>query len=160
MQREECYEEYGKYSERGQNVLIDPMNLGDFLKPENVLKDLKARNCFEAIDELLENLMVTKKIRAQDREPITALLREREAMMSTAIGAGIAIPHAVTNLVDEPVAALGRSTGGLDFDMGDNRSVTFVMLFLVPDKQPEKHIHTLASIAKFLQSKEFRESFN
>jgi mannitol/fructose-specific phosphotransferase system IIA component (Ntr-type) len=76
--------------------------------------------------------------------------------MSTGIGFGIGIPHASTDLIGEVVGALGRSKGGVNFDALDNQPVNLVMLFLVPQGQFQKHLHTLASIAKLLHMKDFR----
>ena len=77
--------------------------------------------------------------------------------MSTGIGFGIGIPHASTDLVDEVTGAFGRSKNGVNFDALDNQPVTLVMLFLVPQGQFQKHLHTLAKIAKVLHKKEFRK---
>jgi mannitol/fructose-specific phosphotransferase system IIA component (Ntr-type) len=78
--------------------------------------------------------------------------------MSTGIGFGIGIPHASTDLIYEVVGALGRSGKGVNFDALDNQPVKLVMLFLVPQGQFQKHLHTLANIAKFLHKAELRES--
>ena len=56
------------------------------------------------------------------------------------------------------VGALGRSTKGVNFDALDNQPVSLVMLFLVPQGQFQKHLHTLAEIAKLLHKKDFRKS--
>jgi mannitol/fructose-specific phosphotransferase system IIA component (Ntr-type) len=53
--------------------------------------------------------------------------------------------------------ALGRSRKGISFDALDNQPVNLVMLFLVPQGQFQKHLHTLANIAKLLHRKEFRQ---
>lgn len=132
------------------------MNLGDILGPENILPVLKASNRWEAIDELISNLVTTGKIKAEDREAIAAVVKKRESSMSTGIGFGIGIPHASTDLIQEVVGAFGRSKTGVNFDALDNQPVNLVMLFLVPQGQFQKHLHTLANIAKLLHNKEFR----
>ena len=134
------------------------MNLADILSPEQITPELRATNRWEAIDELIANLVATGKIKAEHREPITAVVRKRENSMSTGIGFGIGIPHASTDLIYEVVGALGRSTKGVNFDALDNKPVNLVMLFLVPQGQFQKHLHTLAEIAKLLHKKEFRKS--
>jgi mannitol/fructose-specific phosphotransferase system IIA component (Ntr-type) len=78
--------------------------------------------------------------------------------MSTGIGFGIGIPHASTDLIYEVVGALGRSKAGVNFDALDNQPVKLVMLFLVPQGQFQKHLHTLANIAKFLHKPDFRSA--
>jgi mannitol/fructose-specific phosphotransferase system IIA component (Ntr-type) len=134
------------------------MDLGDILSREQILTDLRAANRWEAIDELIENLVTTGKISPQHREAITAVVKKRETSMSTGIGFGIGIPHASTDLISEVVGALGRSLKGVNFDALDNQPVNLVMLFLVPQGQFQKHLHTLANIAKLLHKADFRQA--
>ena len=132
------------------------MDLGDILSKPQILPDLRAGNRWEAIDELIDNLVTTGKIQPGDRDAVTAAVKKRETSMSTGIGFGIGIPHASTDLIYEVVGALGRSKKGVNFDSLDNQPVKLVMLFLVPQGQFQKHLHTLANIAKFLHKTDFR----
>ena len=134
------------------------MDLGDILSKEQIIPDLQAADRWQAIDELINNLVATGKIKPEHREAITAVVRKRETSMSTGIGFGIGIPHASTDLIYEVVGALGRSKKGVDFNALDNQPVHLVMLFLVPQGQFQKHLHTLANIAKMLHKSEFRQS--
>jgi mannitol/fructose-specific phosphotransferase system IIA component (Ntr-type) len=134
------------------------MDLGDILGKEQIVPDLRAANRWEAIDELIGNLVATGKIQPGDREAVTAAVKKRETSMSTGIGFGIGIPHASTDLIFEVVGALGRSNNGVNFDALDNQPVKLVMLFLVPQGQFQKHLHTLANIAKLLHKAEFRQA--
>ena len=134
------------------------MDLGDILSKEQIIPDLQAADRWLAIDELINNLVATGKIKPEHREAITAVVRKRETSMSTGIGFGIGIPHASTDLIYEVVGALGRSKKGVDFNALDNQPVHLVMLFLVPQGQFQKHLHTLANIAKMLHKSEFRQS--
>ena len=134
------------------------MNLGDILSSEQIVPDLKATNRWEAIDELIAKLVDCGKIKPEHREAIAAVVKKRENSMSTGIGFGIGIPHASTDLIYEVVGAFGRSRTGTNFDALDNQPVSLVMLFLVPQGQFQKHLHTLANIAKLLHRKEFRQA--
>jgi mannitol/fructose-specific phosphotransferase system IIA component (Ntr-type) len=134
------------------------MNLGDILGPDNILPDLQAADRWKAIDELIDNLVSSGKIKAESREAIAGVVKKRETSMSTGIGFGIGIPHASTDLIYEVVGAFGRSKKGVNFDALDNQPVNLVMLFLVPQGQFQKHLHTLANIAKLLHKKEFRQA--
>ena len=134
------------------------MDLVDILSKDQILTDLKAANRWEAIDELITNLVATGKIKPEHREAVTAVVKKRETSMSTGIGFGIGIPHASTDLISEVVGALGRSKGGINFDALDNQPVTLVMLFMVPQGQFQKHLHTLANIAKLLHKADFRQA--
>jgi fructose-specific phosphotransferase system IIA component len=134
------------------------MDLGDILTPQQIKADMQATNRWEAIDELINNLVESARIKPEHREAIVAVVKKRESSMSTGIGFGIGIPHASTDLIYEVVGAFGRSRKGVNFDALDNQPVTLVMLFLVPQGQFQKHLHTLAKIAKLLHKKEFRQA--
>ena len=77
--------------------------------------------------------------------------------MSTGVGFGIGIPHASTDLVSDVVAGIGRSKKGIEFGALDGKPVQLVVLFLVPAGQFQKHVNTLANIAKLLHRKDFRD---
>ena len=132
------------------------MDLADILSKEQIVTELRASTRWEAIDELVGNLVDTGKIKSEHRDAIIAVVRKRENSMSTGIGFGIGIPHASTDLIQEVVGALGRSKPGVNFEALDNQPVKLVMLFLVPQGQFQKHLHTLANIAKLLHKAEFR----
>src|SRR6201997_2731263 len=134
------------------------MDLSDILSKEQIITELEAGNRWEAIDELINKLVATGKIKAEHHDAISAVVKKRESSMSTGIGFGIGIPHASTDLIYEVVGALGRSRKGVNFDALDNQPVNLVMLFLVPQGQFQKHLHTLANIAKLLHKKEFRQA--
>jgi mannitol/fructose-specific phosphotransferase system IIA component (Ntr-type) len=134
------------------------MDLSDILTPELINPELKATDRWAAIDELVDLLVRGGKIKPEHRESIVSVVKKRETSMSTGIGFGIGIPHASTDLIYDVVGAFGRSTQGVNFDSLDNQPVTLVMLFLVPQGQFQKHLHTLAKIAKLLHKKEFRQS--
>jgi fructose-specific phosphotransferase system IIA component len=134
------------------------MDLGDILSKDQIVTDLQATNRWEAIDELINNLVTTGKIKPENHDSIAAVVKKRESSMSTGIGFGIGIPHASTDLIYEVVGALGRSRTGVNFDALDNQPVNLVMLFLVPQGQFQKHLHTLANIAKLLHKAEFRQA--
>jgi mannitol/fructose-specific phosphotransferase system IIA component (Ntr-type) len=134
------------------------LSLADILSEAQIIIDLPATDRWEAIDELITNLVQTGKVKAEDRDAIVGAVRKRERSMSTGIGYGLGIPHASTELVHEPVAALGRSKSKISFDSLDGKPVSLVVLFLVPQGQFQKHLHTVAEIAKFLQNSETRQA--
>ncbi len=138
--------------------LSENMTLGDILDPGTIVTDLKATNRWEVIDELIDRLVQAGKIQPAHRDAVIAVVRKRESSMSTGIGFGIGIPHASTDMIQEVVGAFGKSQAGINFDALDNQPVTLVMLFLVPQGQFQKHLHTLADIAKLLHRKEFRQA--
>ena len=133
------------------------MTLADVLKPENIIPEMRSTDRWQAIDELIDRLVSTGSVNAEHREAIAAVVKKRETSMSTGIGFGVGIPHASTDLIPEVIGALGRSKAGINFEALDNQPVHLVMLFLVPQGQFQKHLQTLANIAKLLHNREFRQ---
>ena len=132
------------------------MEFDDFLRGVDII-NLKAKDRWEAIDELIDGLLAAGKIAVEDRDAIAQSVRKRERAMSTGIGYGIAIPHASTDLISEVVGVLGRSKTGVQFEALDGKTVHVVLLFLVPAGEFQKHMHSLANIAKFLHRQDFRD---
>jgi len=108
-----------------RQIHSDAMDLGDILSKEQIITDLQADDRWQAIDELIKNLVSTGKIKAEHHDAIAAVVKKRESSMSTGIGFGIGIPHASTDLIGEVVGALGRSKKGVNLDAPDNPCVAF-----------------------------------
>ena len=134
------------------------MDLADILGREQIVPELKATNRWEAIDELIGNLVATGKIQPGDRDAVTAAVKKRETSMSTGIGFGIGIPHASTDLIFEVVGALGRSAHGRQFRRARQPAGEARHALSRPQGQFQKHLHTLANIAKLLHKADFREA--
>jgi len=130
--------------------------LGSILTREQIIPALKAKNRWEAIDELIANLVATGKIKPEHSDGVTAAVRKRELSMSTGIGYGLGLPHAATDLIAEVVGAMGRATGGIDFEALDEKPVNLVILLLIPQGQFQKHLHTVSNIAKLMHKDELR----
>lgn len=133
------------------------MTLSDILNAECVIPEMRATDRWQAIDELLAQLVKAGRIKAEHLPAITQAVKKRETTMSTGIGFGIGIPHATTDLITDVVGAFGRSKTGINFDALDEQPVNLIVLFLVPQGQFQKHLHTLANIAKFLHDRPLRE---
>jgi mannitol/fructose-specific phosphotransferase system IIA component (Ntr-type) len=84
-------------------------------------------------------------------------LREREVSMSTGIGLGVAIPHCSSEWVDEVFASIAVITEPLPFDAIDDEPVQIVVLLLMPRNRFDRHIKTLASIARMFNDESFRQ---
>lgn len=132
------------------------MHLADILSPAQVIPEMRATDRWQAIDELVDQLVAAGRIPVEHRQDICAVVKKREQSMSTGIGFGVGIPHAVSDRISEVVGVLGRSSRGMNFEALDNQPVTLVILFLVPQGQFQKHLHTLSNIAKNLHNADFR----
>ena len=131
------------------------MNFDDFPDPNPPVLDLNSRDRWQAITELLDALVASGKISRRHRPEIETAVVRREQALSTAIGSGIGLPHALTDLLKEPVAVFGRSERGINFDAPDKKPVFKVCLFLMPQGQFQKHVQLMASITKLLAKPDF-----
>lgn len=132
------------------------MKLVQLLSPSQILLDLQAVERWPVIVELVDTLVAAGKLPAAARVEVLEALKTREEAVSTGIGSGVAIPHAFSPRIDQVVAVVGRSAGGIDFEALDQVPVTFVILFIVPEKNYHLHLHTLSAIAKMFNNSEIR----
>ncbi len=79
-------------------------------------------------------------------------------MGSTAIGQGIAIPHAKSDCVNKLIAAFGLSKKGVDFDSLDGELAYIFFLLVAPQDSAGPHLKALARISRLLKDKYFRDS--
>ena len=97
-----------------------------------------------ALRELAETIADAAEV--QDADRLLEAIFEREKIMSTGIGLGIAIPHAKIPSVTEFVVALGKSAKGIEFNSLDGKPVHFVVMIAGPDNQQERYLQLLARI--------------
>jgi mannitol/fructose-specific phosphotransferase system IIA component (Ntr-type) len=88
---------------------------------------------------------------------IASAVWSREEQASTAVGRGIAVPHARLDGLQEPVIALGLAPEGLDFPAPDVEPVRIVMLILTPRQDAGAQLEILSDVSKTLRAEEVRE---
>ena len=81
-------------------------------------------------------------------------LTKREKLGSTAVGNGIAIPHANVNNINKPYVFVSILVNGLDFNATDDMPVDIIFLLIAPDDQGSEHLQALALISRLLRNKE------
>jgi PTS system nitrogen regulatory IIA component len=130
------------------------MNITDYLDRSLIIAEFGAADADGVLQQFAESI--------HRRHPdITATevyrtLKEREALGSTGIGAGIAIPHGKMKRLDQIIAAIGRSRGGIDFNAIDGRPVTLFFLLLAPENSAGLHLKALAKISRMLKDEDLR----
>jgi mannitol/fructose-specific phosphotransferase system IIA component (Ntr-type) len=130
-------------------------HFSDYLKPTQVVADLKAKDKVHAVEELLEVLAKQKLIR--NKKLILTRLIDRESLDSTALGDGIAVPHARVDTGGEIAIAVGRSAAGIDFGALDKKKVQLIILIVWNPSLPGLFNHLFAGLASFLRKEEFRQ---
>ncbi len=133
------------------------MKLTDVLDEDTVTMELRARTREGAIGELVELLAAKGHIDPGDAGPLKEAVLRREHLSSTAVGQGVAIPHAKAATAKRLVAAFGRSTEGIAFGARDGEPVHLVFLLAsLPDSQ-RAHLRALAHIARLVRKDDLRE---
>lgn len=130
------------------------MRLKEIIPPEAVIPKLKATERDDAIMEILDHLAEAKRISPNQKEELMVEFLKREALGTTAIGHGVAIPHVKTDKVREFVGALAISRGGVEFTL-DEPPVHVLFLFLSPKAAVSGHLKLLASIGGILRHESY-----
>ena len=128
--------------------------LSKYLAPARIVT-LRSRSKEGAIRELARALSLT--VRGLDPERIVRAIREREKIVSSWVGQGIAIPHARMSSWEGIVVAVGRSRRGISYDSGDGNPVNLLILIVSDDRDPDTHIMLLAEIARTLRDLALRQ---
>jgi len=134
------------------------MKIMDFLSRKAITTEVKAAKKEEVVKELVDLLINTGEIEKRHRNKLIDNLMARESLGSTAIGQGIAIPHAKSDCVDKLVAAFGLSKKGVDFDSLDGEPVYIFFLLVAPQDSAGPHLKALARISRLLKDKYLRDS--
>ncbi len=133
------------------------MKLSQLLSIRHILPNLQTMDRWQAIEALLDHLIEIGDVQGAWRAEILASLRQREDMISTGVGAGVAIPHAFSEHISEVIAVFARSREGVDFAAQDGMPAHFVVLFISPRHSYHKHLHALAAIARMFTRPETRD---
>src|SRR6266478_1327982 len=132
------------------------MRLSELVHPEAIRTRLQARTKREAIAELVELLETANGCNSQG-EILDRVLR-REAMMSSGIGNGVAIPHGKARAVGRMMAACAVSPAGVEFEAVDGEPAYLFILLVSPESVGTPHVKVLANISRLLKEEPVRRS--
>lgn len=125
------------------------------LRNDAILLDMKAATKEAALRELA-GLAATVCGRFTE-EILYNVLLEREAVGSTGVGNGVAIPHGKIEGLDEIVLCFGRSRTGIDFQAIDKRPAHLFVLLLSPAGKAQEYLRTLAAVSTILKQPDNRQ---
>ena len=130
------------------------MNIADYLHKDAVLPELASTDMDGVLGELTGSLeKLYPELASVD--PVR-ILQEREAMGSTAVGEGIAIPHGKVSGLPTVVLAVGRSLDGVECNAPDGRPCHVFFLILAPEHGAGPHLRLLAQIARRVKDPVYR----
>ena len=119
------------------------------LTNEAIILEMKAASKEGALRELA-GLAATQCGRFTE-ETLFNVLGEREAVGSTGVGNGVAIPHGKISGLEDILLCFGRSHEGIDFDAIDNRPVHLFVLLLSPAAKATEYLRALAGVSRLLK---------
>ena len=131
------------------------MRLTDVLNEDYINISLSGTNRDECIKELINKLATAQTITSTDN--IFDAVLEREKIMTTGVGNGIAIPHCKHPDSPEFSVCLGIQQKGVDFQSIDKKDVTIIFLLVGPENNPGLHIKLLSRISRLMSNEELRQ---
>ena len=121
-----------------------------------VVTGLESRDKFEAIRELIHSAPIFDG--AETRSRISEAVVQRERILSTGLGRGVALAHGTTDAVDRIVIALGISREGIDYQAVDQAPVHLLFVIINPPGRQVEYLLALAAVTRMIRDEHFRRS--
>lgn len=133
------------------------IKLSDLIKKENVIF-LNSLQMADTVEILINNAIKCKKI--NNGKNFKEAVLEREALVSTGIGLGVALPHAKLNEIENFFIMVGINKEGIDWDAIDRNPVGIVFLIGVPEKEnaQKEYLQIISRLMLLIKNKERRIS--
>lgn len=132
------------------------MKITELLKKESIELGVKAADKEAAIDRLVS--LMEKGGRLNDRAGYKEGILARESLGSTAVGDGIAIPHAKVAAVKEPGLAAITVPDGVDYEAFDGSAANLIFMIAAPDGEADTHLEALAKLSTLLMNSGFKDA--
>src|SRR4029079_18914931 len=124
------------------------MKIRDFLSPAHVVLDVRPGDKGRLLRQLATQAAAEVGL---DAAEVSKQIAKREALGSTGVGNGVALPHARLKGLDKPFGLLVRLKQGIDFAAIDDRPVDIVCILLLPDASNSTQLNALACVARVLR---------
>lgn len=121
------------------------MKVSNYLLPDQIHLNVKLLDKVSVM-RFISQAFLKNKV-ARDAERVYQALMKREELMSTGIGGGIGIPHALTSEVEDVAIILIQLRQGIPFQALDNRPVDIIIGLAVPENETTMHLRALAGIS-------------
>jgi PTS system nitrogen regulatory IIA component len=130
------------------------MDIGDLLAPNGVVLRGGASSKRQALHAVAE---VAAQALGLDESRVFDALMEREALGSTGLGSGVAVPHARLREIDRVTAVFVRLDTPVAYDAVDDRPVDLLFALFAPPKDGAEHLRALAAVSRALRISALRE---
>lgn len=131
------------------------MKLSKFCEEDLMNFDLQGQTKAEIIKELVTLTAQSSLVR--DREELLAAVYDREKLVTTGVGYGVAFPHAKTRAMKGIVIVFGRSEVGVDFEAMDKKPVHLFFMIAAPEDAIGAHLNVMARLSYIMKSEKNRE---
>jgi mannitol/fructose-specific phosphotransferase system IIA component (Ntr-type) len=121
-----------------------------------ILEEVTARTKDAALKELLAAAQASGVVAKKSIAVLGKKLLEREAIGSTGLGNGVAVPHIKHADIAAPSLVLGRSSAPIEWQAIDGRPVSIMFLVVSPAQDPEAHLRCLRWISTLARNADFR----
>lgn len=130
------------------------MDIFSLLDRETVFPALHANDKAEILDKLISSLQ--NNVSNEEVEKIREAIMQREGIMSTGVGKGLAIPHGKTAGIQQTYAAFAILDEPVPYNSIDGEPVNMVFLLVGPQSSNSLHIKLLSRISRLMNNGEFR----
>jgi PTS system nitrogen regulatory IIA component len=127
------------------------MKISDFLSPACVMVDVRAGDKARLLQQLSTRAATEAGL---DAGEVSAEIAKREALGSTGVGNGVALPHARLNGLKAPFGLFARLRKPVDFAAIDDQPVDIIFLLLLPEASDDARLNALACVARALRDPE------
>lgn len=131
------------------------MKLSKFCEEDLMTFDLQGQSKEDVIAELVE--MAAQSNLVRDKDELKSAVLEREKLVTTGVGYGVAFPHAKTRALKGIVIVFGRSEVGVDFEAMDKKPVHLFFLIAAPEDAIGAHLNVMARLSYVMKSEKNRE---
>ncbi|HEU0730664.1 TPA: PTS sugar transporter subunit IIA [Streptococcus pneumoniae] len=131
------------------------MKIQDLLRKDVMLLDLQATEKTAVIDEMIKNL--TDHGYVTDFETFKEGILAREALTSTGLGDGIAMPHSKNAAVKEATVLFAKSNKGVDYESLDGQATDLFFMIAAPEGANDTHLAALAELSQYLMKDGFAD---
>ena len=131
------------------------MKIQDLLRKDVMLLDLQATEKIAVIDEMIKSL--TDHGYVTDFETFKEGILAREALTSTGLGDGIAMPHSKNAAVKEATVLFAKSNKGVDYESLDGQSTDLFFMIAAPEGANDTHLAALAELSQYLMKDGFAD---
>jgi mannitol/fructose-specific phosphotransferase system IIA component (Ntr-type) len=137
-------------------IHTNSMKISDLLNSKNVIPDLIAETKEDLLSQLVEAMQ--RSVGFDIREKAFTAVMERESIMSTGVGKGLAIPHGRVNGITTNYAAFASLQKPIEYGSIDGKPISMVFMLIGPETQNSMHIKLLSRISRLMNNDDFRES--